>query len=109
MDLSAFREPMEGKINVEERRAFTSLTKNVFIDIECNTCKVNYFAMMQVTNTFLPMFKSQSCEGTYSNCRIINVVFMAGLTPLSGPYSGSKFAAEVFSNILRQELKSFNK
>lgn len=79
-DLSAFRESME----------------------------VNYFAMIQVTKTFLPIFKSQACEGTYSNSRIINIVSVAGLVPLSGPYSGSKFAAEAFSNLLRQELKSFN-
>jgi len=78
-DLSAFRESME----------------------------VNYFAMIQVTKTFLPILKSQACNGTYMDSRIINMVSVAGLNPLSGPYSGSKYAAEAFSNILRQELKSF--
>merc|ERR1712232_1282520 len=38
----------------------------------------------------------------------MGIVSVAGLIPLSGPYSGSKYAAEAFSNILRHELKSFD-
>ena len=64
--------------------------------------------MIQVTKTFLPILKSQACDGTYQHSRIINIVSVAGLIPLSGPYSGSKYAAEAFSNILRHELKSFD-
>jgi len=64
--------------------------------------------MIQVTKAFLPMLKSQACDGTHMNARIINMVSVAGLQPLNGPYSGSKYAAEAFSNVLRQELKSFN-
>jgi len=73
-----------------------------------NVMEVNYFAMIQVTKAFLPILKSQSCNGIYFNSRVINIVSVAGLVPLNAPYSGSKYAAEAFSNVLRQELKSFD-
>ena len=46
--------------------------------------------MIQVTKAFLPTLKSQACDGTHMNARIINMVSVAGLTPMNGPYSGSK-------------------
>ena len=42
--------------------------------------------------------------------RIINVSSVSGLMadPLSGPYCGSKFALEAFSESLSKELQEFN-
>eukprot|EP00591_Stephanopyxis_turris_P003758 CAMPEP_0195526588 /NCGR_PEP_ID=MMETSP0794_2-20130614/27744_1 /TAXON_ID=515487 /ORGANISM="Stephanopyxis turris, Strain CCMP 815" /LENGTH=303 /DNA_ID=CAMNT_0040657315 /DNA_START=285 /DNA_END=1193 /DNA_ORIENTATION=+ len=72
--------------------------------------EVNYFGMVRVIKTFLPILKAQACAAIHVNARIINVVSMAGLISNSGvsAYHASKHAAEAFSTSLRLELKSFN-
>lgn len=71
---------------------------------------VNFMGMVRCTKKFLPYFKSQATEKTYSSGRIVNMVSMAGL--ISGSlfcagYEASKHAAEIFTTNLRQEMKGF--
>jgi len=73
---------------------------------------VNYFGMIRVTKAFLPILKEQAVanetNGYYA--RIVNITSMAGLScgPSMCAYSGSKHAAEAFSNTLRLEMSSWN-
>lgn len=63
---------------------------------------VNYFGVLAVTQTFLPLIRM-------THGRIININSIAGrLTfPFLGLYSSSKFALEALTAALRRELKEF--
>ena len=66
--------------------------------------EVNYFAIIQVIQTMLPLLK------TVRNSRIINVSSAAGFSgfPGGGYYCGSKHAVEGLMKCLRQELIGWN-
>lgn len=64
-------------------------------------------------NTFAPVLLTQEFARKMikkNKGRIINVSSVSGLmaNPLSGPYCGSKFALEAFSESLSKELQEFN-
>lgn len=64
-------------------------------------------------NTFAPVLLTQEFARKMikkNKGRIINVSSVSGLMadPLSGPYCGSKFALEAFSESLSKELQEFN-
>jgi retinol dehydrogenase 16 len=63
--------------------------------------EVNFFGVVSVTKTFLPLLKR-------TKGRIINVSSVAGVAcgyPLSSAYASSKHAVELFTSSLRQEMK----
>jgi short-subunit dehydrogenase len=65
-----------------------------------SSCQVNFFAVVNVTKTMLPLIKK-------SRGRIVNITSMAGLFiggPSMSAYSASKHAAEAFTTSLRFEL-----
>lgn len=65
---------------------------------------VNVFGLMAVTQAFLPLLrKGPKREITR---RIVNITSMNGkiVTPIGGPYCGTKFAVEAMSDAMRQEL-----
>lgn len=68
------------------------LTRQSFRDF----FEVNFFGMVDVTKTFLPLIKE-------SRGRIVNTSSMSALAPLPGimPYVTSKFAVYGFTSILR--------
>ena len=69
-----------------------------------NQFEVNTFAPVLLTQEFArKMIKN-------NKGRIVNVSSVSGLMadPLSGPYCGSKFALEAFSESLSKELQEFN-
>lgn len=64
-------------------------------------------------NTFAPLLLTQEFARKMiknNKGRIVNVSSVSGLMadPLSGPYCGSKFALEAFSESLSKELQEFN-
>jgi hypothetical protein len=63
--------------------------------------EVNFFAVVSVTKTFLPLIKR-------GKGRIINMSSAAGVAcgyPITCAYSASKHAVELFTSSLRQEMK----
>lgn len=68
------------------------LTKHSFRDV----FEVNFFGMVDVTKTFLPLVKE-------SHGRIVNMASIAAISlfPFSLPYSASKCAVSGFTSILR--------
>ena len=73
-------------------------------DIFRKQFEVNFFGLIEVTKTFLPMLgavKNSTVQG-----KIINISSVAGRSanPFVAPYSASKFALEGFSDALRREL-----
>lgn len=72
---------------------------------------VNFFGMVRMVKAFLPILKEQAITKTYKGMRIINTVSMAGFVSgapgLTG-YSASKYAAQSFTESLRQELYPFH-
>jgi NAD(P)-dependent dehydrogenase (short-subunit alcohol dehydrogenase family) len=71
----------------------------VTIDDLRHQLEVNTIGPVAVAQAFLPMLRE-------ATGRIVNVGSINGLvaTPMSGPYSMSKFAIEAFSDCLRREL-----
>lgn len=65
---------------------------------------VNYFAVVEMIQTFLPQLKKTK------NSRVINVSSMAGLTGFlnGGAYCASKHAVEGMTKCVRQELLTWN-
>jgi len=63
---------------------------------------VNFFGVIESASGFMPLIKRQ--KG-----RVVNVASIAGFLapPGFGPYSGSKFAVEAYSDALRRELLPF--
>ncbi len=66
--------------------------------------EVNFFGLIEVTKTFLPMLgavKNSSQQG-----KIINISSISGRRahPFVAPYTASKFAVEAFSDSLRREM-----
>ena len=73
-------------------------------DIFRKQFEVNFFGLIDVTKTFLPMLgakRSAKCQG-----KIINISSVSGKRsyPFIAPYTASKFAVEAFSDSLRREL-----
>ena len=73
-------------------------------DIFRKQFEVNFFGLIEVTKTFLPMLgavKHSTIQG-----KIINISSVAGrnANPFVSPYTSSKFALEGFSDALRREL-----
>ena len=62
--------------------------------------EVNVIGLVAVTQAFLPLLRE-------SKGRIINISSVGGfsVTPMLGPYCGSKFAVEAISDALRRELR----
>lgn len=73
------------------------------IDDAKNVFETNFFGMMDLTQTFLPLLRKD--KG-----RIVMISSISGkiATPTSGIYASSKFAMEAFSDSLRRELMSFD-
>ena len=67
--------------------------------------EVNVIGLMAVTQAFLPLLGAQLPQ-THPPGRIVNVSSVGGKLsfPFLGPYSGSKFALESMSDVLRREL-----
>ena len=66
--------------------------------------EVNFFGLIEVTKTFLPMLgvvKNSMQQG-----KIINISSISGRRahPFVAPYTASKFAVEAFSDALRREM-----
>ena len=72
---------------------------------------VNCFSLVRMAKAFLPIFKRQAADQTYSDARIMNVISMAGMISAGGlglsPYEVAKNAAEAFTDGLRLEMKMF--
>lgn len=62
--------------------------------------EVNLFGLQELTNQFIPHWREREAG------RVVNVSSVVGriALPLMGAYSGSKFALEAFSDVLRVEL-----
>jgi len=72
---------------------------------------VNFIGLVRCCKAFLPLFKNQSIAGLYHDARILNMVSMAGLVALMpglAAYGASKYAAQAFSQCLRNEVFDFN-
>lgn len=67
--------------------------------------------MVRCCKEFLPILKEQAVnKRQYQGCRVLNVVSMAGLVTGGigmASYQASKFAAQAFTECLRDELKVF--
>jgi NAD(P)-dependent dehydrogenase (short-subunit alcohol dehydrogenase family) len=72
---------------------------------------VNYFGMIRCVKQFLPIFKQQAADRTYSDARIVNMIstagFFSGGAGLLPTYASSKHAADVLTANLRLEMKYF--
>lgn len=71
---------------------------------------VNYFGVIRCTKAFMPIFKKQTAQGTYSNARIVNMISVAGMVAggeFASAYEASKHATDAFTTNLRLELRSF--
>jgi len=69
------------------------------------TMEVNFFGMVNVTKTFLPLIRKYKGKGS----RIITITSIAGRVANFGmsTYASSKFASEAFLDALRLELRQF--
>jgi short-subunit dehydrogenase len=71
--------------------------------------EVNFFGLLKVTQTFLPLLGA-SFDSPYPPGKLINVSSVSGRMTrmMMGPYSASKYALEAMSDALRRELSIFN-
>jgi len=79
------------------------------IEIYRKSMEVNYFGMVNVCKTFLPLLKLRARRGS-EGVRIVNLASICGRFSghSSGAYSASKFAVEAFTTALRQEMREWN-
>lgn len=80
--------------------AHTGPLEFVELDALRRQFEVNLIGHVAVTQAMLPMLRQ-------TRGRIVNVTSVGGLvaTPFLGPYAGSKYALEAFSDCLRTELR----
>ncbi len=80
--------------------AHTGPLEFVELDALRRQFEVNLIGQLAVTQAMLPMLRQ-------TRGRIVNVTSVGGLvaTPFLGPYAGSKYALEAFSDCLRTELR----
>ena len=66
--------------------------------------EVNFFGLIEVTKTFLPMLGA--VKNSMQQGKIINISSVSGRRahPFVAPYTASKFAVESFSDALRREM-----
>ena len=66
--------------------------------------EVNFFGLIEVTKTFLPMLGA--VKNSMQQGKIINISSVSGRRahPFVAPYTASKFAVEAFSDALRREM-----
>ena len=66
--------------------------------------EVNFFGLIEVTKTFLPMLGA--VKNSMQQGKIINISSISGRRahPFVAPYTASKFAVEAFSDALRREM-----
>ena len=66
--------------------------------------EVNFFGLIEVTKTFLPMLGA--VKNSMQQGKIINISYVSGRRahPFVAPYTASKFAVEAFSDALRREM-----
>ena len=66
--------------------------------------EVNFFGLIEVTKTFLPMLGA--VKKSMQQGKIINISSVSGRRahPFVAPYTASKFAVEAFSDALRREM-----
>ena len=66
--------------------------------------EVNFFGLIEVTKTFLPMLGA--VKNSMQQGKIINISSVSGRRahPFVAPYTSSKFAVEAFSDALRREM-----
>jgi len=78
-----------------------------FVEIEQiqHQMDVNFYGVIRVTQTFLPLLGATK-NAPIPPGKIINISSVSGLfsNPFLGPYCASKFALESFSDSLRREL-----
>jgi dehydrogenase/reductase SDR family protein 7C len=71
---------------------------------------VNFFGIVRMVKSFLPLLKDQAVKKTHCGMRIVNLTSMAGLCAGVGgfsTYAASKHAAQAFNTCLRSEMKGF--
>ena len=68
---------------------------------------VNFFGVIAVTQTMLPLLRMQNVQSAGWGSRIVNMGSITGeiSTPLFGAYSASKFALRAMNDALRLELR----
>ena len=73
-------------------------------DIFRQQFEVNFFGLIEVTKTFLPMLGA--VKNSMQQGKIINISSISGRRahPFVAPYTASKFAVEAFSDALRREM-----
>ena len=73
-------------------------------DIFRKQFEVNFFGLIEVTKTFLPMLGA--VKNSMQQGKIINISSVSGRRahPFVAPYTASKFAVEAFSDALRREM-----
>ena len=73
-------------------------------DIFRKQFEVNFFGLIEVTKTFLPMLGA--VKNSMQQGKIINISSISGRRahPFVAPYTASKFAVEAFSDALRREM-----
>ena len=71
--------------------------------------EVNYFGMFALTQALLPALRAAGREPAGGGARVVNIGSVAGLVapPMSGTYSGTKYALEAFTMALRREVSAF--
>ena len=73
-------------------------------DIFRKQFEVNFFGLIEVTKTFLPMLGA--VKNSMQQGKVINISSVSGRRahPFVAPYTASKFAVEAFSDALRKEM-----
>ncbi|CAB9530715.1 Short-chain dehydrogenase/reductase family 9C member 7 [Seminavis robusta] len=74
------------------------------------TMSVNFYGVLRCVKEFMPIFKKQASEGTYSGARIVTMSSISGLF-LGGdcitPYVCSKHAVDSMTENLRSEMMPY--
>ena len=79
-------------------------TNLIDTDVFRKQFEVNFFGLIEVTKTFLPMLGA--VKNSMQQGKIINISSISGRRahPFVAPYTASKFAVEAFSDALRREM-----
>ncbi|CAB9502206.1 Short-chain dehydrogenase/reductase family 9C member 7 [Seminavis robusta] len=71
---------------------------------------VNFYGVLRCVKEFMPLFKKQAAEGTYSGARIVNMSSIMGMFPggiCGTPYVASKYAVDSMTENLRLEMMPY--
>ncbi|MBY0316385.1 MAG: SDR family oxidoreductase [Bdellovibrionales bacterium] len=100
--LKVVEEGIQGELCLINNAGIAVAGPTEFVDIEeyRRQFEVNFFGLVAVTQTFLPLLRK-------TRGRVVSISSIAGrvASPFLGPYSASKFAVEAVSDSLRREVE----